>query len=129
MKDLAGYERFTPADKSTTDATYASRLDKRLASLRGEDASARASEDHSGSNDGISVIVGGTRNGRNAMVIPTGGAQDGEAPTIVEQRRTKPSDSMATRHETVVKQGDRIISIQRNEKTHRGGSGMVPPVD
>jgi len=128
-QDLDGYKRFTPADKSTTDATYANRLNERLATLRGEDATARPSGDHAGSSDGISVIVGGTRYGSNAMVVPTGGTRDGEAPTIVEQRRTKPSDSMATRHETVVKQGDRIISIQRNEKSHRGGSGMVPPVD
>jgi len=128
-KDLDGYKRFTPADKSTTDATYANRLNERLAALQGEDAPARRGVDRAGSSDGISVIVGGTRYGSNAMVVPTGGTRDGDAPTIVEQRRTKPSDSMATRHETVVKQGDRIISIQRNEKSHRGGSGMVPPID
>jgi len=129
MQDLGGYKRFTPADKSTTDADYASRLNMRLAALRGEDVKGGAEAAEAGSTDGVSVIVGGTRYGRNAMVIPAGDRTEGEAPTIVEQRRTKPSDSMATRHETVLRQGDRIISIQRDEKSHRGGSGMVPPVD
>ncbi len=128
MKDLDGYKRFTPADKSSTNDTYAERLNSRLATLKGEDAVARDGVEYGGSGDGIAVITGGTRNGGNGMVVPVGSSRDG-APTIVEQRRTKPSDSMATRHETVVKQGDRVISIQRNEKSHRGGSGMVPPVD
>jgi hypothetical protein len=129
MQDLDGYKRFTPADKSSTGSTYAERLNTRLVALKGEAPRAQDSVGHGASGNGISMIMGGTRHGNNGMVVPAGSTRAGDGPTVVEQHRTKPSNSMATRHETVVKQGDRIISIQRNEMSHRDSSGMVPPVD
>jgi hypothetical protein len=36
---------------------------------------------------------------------------------------------MATRHVTIVRQGDRVISVSKNELSHRDGTGMVPPID
>jgi len=121
---LEGYERFTSAQKSS-DQSYAERLRKRQEALQGA-STLVITPVPAGS--GISTIVGGTRYGRGGLIVPLGGT-DSQEPMIIEKRRTKPGDSMATRHETVVRQGDRIISIQRDELSHRDGTGMVPPVD
>ena len=51
---------------------------------------------------GLSVLVGGTRFGANAAVVPVGRDAKGDAPMIIETDRVKPADSMATRHETVI---------------------------
>ena len=81
-----------------------------------------------GEPEGLSVLVGGTRFGNNAAVVPVGGDLDSDAPTIIENYRVKPKDSMATRHVTVIKKDGRIISIQRNQLNQDDRSGMVPPV-
>ena len=78
--------------------------------------------------EGLSVLVGGTRFGNNAAVVPVGGDLDSDAPTVIENYRVKPKDSMATRHVTVIKKDGRIISIQRNQLNQDDRSGMVPPV-
>ena len=79
-------------------------------------------------NPGLSVLVGGTRFGANATVVPVGRSEEGEAPTIIETRRVKARNSMATRHETVISQGGRILSIQRDELSQIDSTGLVPPV-
>ncbi|MEE3329184.1 MAG: DUF4124 domain-containing protein [Myxococcota bacterium] len=81
-----------------------------------------------GGQEGLSVLVGGTRFGNNAAVVPVGGDLDGDGPTVIENYRVKPKDSMATRHVTVIKKDGRIISIQRNQLNQDDRSGMVPPV-
>lgn len=77
---------------------------------------------------GLSVLVGGTRFGANATVVPVGRDAEGDAPTVIETYRVKPADSMATRHETVITQNGRVISIRRDELNQDDRSGMVPPV-
>ena len=64
----------------------------------------------------------------SASVVPVGGGLDSDAPTVIENYRVKPKDSMATRHVTVIKKDGRIISIQRNQLNQDDRSGMVPPV-
>lgn len=77
---------------------------------------------------GLSVLVGGTRFGANATVVPVGRQGEDEAPTLIETYRVQPRDSMATTHETVISQGGRVISIQRDELSQADFTGMVPPV-
>jgi hypothetical protein len=61
-------------------------------------------------------------------VVPVGRDAKGDAPMIIENYRVKPADSMATRHETVISQDGRVISIRRDELSQYDRSGMVPPV-
>ena len=77
----------------------------------------------------MSVMTGSTRYGSGGISLPVGGplSEDSE-PVLIEQRRVKLDSSMATAHETVIRQGDRILSIQRNESSQRDDTGMVPPL-
>jgi hypothetical protein len=123
---LDEYERFT-ASENDSDGSYAERLKQRRDALQGA-GTVVITPVPAGSS--MSTIVGGTRYGRGGLVVPLDGTTtNSNEPVIIENRRTKPSDSMATRHETVVRQGDRVISIQRDELSHRDHTGMVPPVD
>jgi hypothetical protein len=60
--------------------------------------------------------------------VPIQGSGSDE-PLVIERRRVKPSNSMATSHETVTRRGNKIISIDRDELHQRERSNMVPPVD
>jgi hypothetical protein len=121
---LEEYDRFTSA-ATTSDGSYAERLQQRLNALQGA-TTAVATPVPTGSP--MSVIVGGSRYGRGGVVVPVDNVASNE-PVIIEQKRTKPRDSMATRHVTVVRQGDREILVNKNELSHRDGTGMVPPID
>ena len=77
----------------------------------------------------MSVMTGSTRYGSGGISLPVGGPlSDDSEPVLIEQRRVKLDSSMATAHETVIRQGDRILSIQRNESSQRDDTGMVPPL-
>ena len=78
---------------------------------------------------GVSVMTGGTRYGQGGVILPVEGATAGDEPLVIERKRVKREDSMATNHETVIRQGDKVISVRRDEPTHRDGTGMVPPLD
>lgn len=78
--------------------------------------------------DGLSVVVGGTRYGANATVVPVGSHAEDAGPTIIREFRVKPRDSMATTHQTVITRDGRVISIQRDELNQADYTGMVPPV-
>lgn len=77
---------------------------------------------------GMSAVVGGSRYGGGGVIMPVE-SNGSDEPMIIENRRVKPKNSMATSHETVVKQGDRVIMIRRDEKNHRDWTGRVPPTD
>jgi hypothetical protein len=122
---LEGYRQFTSAAK-TSDGSYKERLEQRLGELQQGDA--RHVEGATQGGSGLSVIVGGSRYSRGGgVIVPVDGAASDE-PIVTEHLRTKPADSMSTRHVTVTKQGDRIISVHENEKSHRN-TPMVPPLD
>jgi hypothetical protein len=122
MKRLSGYERYTPLGRqgglpeaggvavAPTHTTETIIVD--------------------GGGQGMSVMTGGTRFGQNGMIVPVESpmATASAEPVVIENRRVQRSDSMATSHETVVRQGDRIISINRDEPNQRE-TGMVPPLD
>ncbi len=126
--DLRSYERYTPADASTDERPYAERLQKRLAQVRGAAAAEAAATAASGAGAPagapIAISTGGSRFGRNATMVPVGGAPSGE-PVVIEQKRVRPDDSNATRTITVVKQGDRVISVQKGQKNHRSYTGTT----
>ena len=88
----------------------------------------RATERVQAAPAGLSVLVGGTRFGANATVVPIGREADESAPTLIETYRVQPRDSMATTHETVISQGGRVISVRRDELSQADYTGMVPPV-
>ena len=122
LEDLKDYYRYTPID----NGAFAEAAEQKAAEGAGTVAPAPGTVVVQ--RPGLSVISGGTRNGNDGTIIPVDGAGDGE-PVVIERRRVKRSDSMATQHETVVRQGDRVISIRRDRPSHRDGTGMVPPVD
>ena len=69
----------------------------------------------------VAVTGGTTRSGRNgvSLRIPTGADDGSDGPTVIESRRMKPSDSLATRHFTIVKKGDRVVSVIKGERRQR----------
>jgi hypothetical protein len=122
MDSLEGYHRFTPVEPNEN--------------LHADDvqvAAQHAAEPGSIAvpvppRGGVSVVVGGSRYGGGGVVVPVE-SNGSDEPMIIENRRVKPENSMATSHETVVKQGDKVIMIRRDEKHHRDWNGMVPPTD
>lgn len=121
MDSLEGYHRFTPVDEAAVAA-------EDVAPTTGDAVIATAPAGAIQSpRPGVSVISGGSRYGSGGVIVPTdSGASD--EPIVIEKRRVQMSDSMATTHETVVRQGDRVISVRRNESSQRDGTGMVPPL-
>jgi hypothetical protein len=45
----------------------------------------------------------------------------GDDPVVVEQRRVRDRNNISTTHLTVVRQGDRILSVVRPERAHDRG--------
>lgn len=123
MQRLDGYDRYTPLGRQPGMPETAP---AHVAAARGSETIVVE-----GGGSGMSVMTGGTRYGQGGMIVPIDAAPTTTAssePVVIENRRVKRSDSMATSHETVVRQGDRIISIDRNEPSQRE-TGMVPPLD
>ncbi len=122
MKRLSGYERFTPLGKQGGGAEAAG-----VAAATTQTPETIIVD---GAGSGLSVMTGGSRFGQGGVIVPvdSGIATATAEPIVIENRRVQRSDSMATSHETVVRQGDRIISIDRDEPNQRE-TGMVPPLD
>jgi len=122
LESLEGYHRFTPVEANEN--------------LHADDVELAAAQAATpgvvavpvGRSAGISAVVGGSRNGSGGVIVPVE-SNGSDEPMIIENRRVKPKNSMATSHETVVKQGDKVIMIKRDEKNHRDWTGRVPPTD
>ena len=99
------YERFTPSDTSR-QSEQRQRLDARLERLRELNRPPRAALVPA---PGVQPNIIIKTNERTAMTIPSD-AQGG-SPVIVEEIRVDDPDSIATRHITVVRQGDRVLSV------------------
>ena len=55
-----------------------------------------------------------------SLALPLGGRGSYDnGPTTVESFRVKPRESMATRHWTVIMQGDRIVTVLKDELHQR----------
>jgi hypothetical protein len=127
---LTRYERYTPVS-AERGKPYAERLRERQAELRSMAATASqgaiaGAMSTQGTGIGYTVPVngGGSTGGRSAasIRIPVDGrntAQASDEPTVIESRRMQPTDSLATRHWTFVKQGDRIVTVIKGERRQR----------
>lgn len=124
---LENYGQFTESESRDPDSAYAERLNARLDSLRGA-ATASAAQPGQAvapAPHPIAVSTGGSRYGRGATIIPVGEATPGSSePIVIEEKRVYPEDSNATRHVTVIKQGDRVISVQKDRVKQRSYSGV-----
>ena len=135
MGDLKRYERYT-VDR--TGKAYTDRLWERQTALR-ERASAEApavsagptataTGGRTGLNYSIPFIGGGSPGGHRGAQMQLGlgalGNADSDEPITVESVRMQPSQSEATRHWTIVKQGDRVISVIKGENRDRSPEGQ-----
>jgi hypothetical protein len=126
MGQLSSYKRFTESSlKGSSD--YGKRLNARLTHLRDGGAVAMMAPGRGGAPTGASFLVrtSGNRNGSTTQVgIPLDGSVS--APITVDNMRVRadsvagPNGSIATRHITVTRQGDRVISVSRAERNQRG---------
>jgi len=119
------YERLTPAP-SAVEKPYAERLNERLASLRESaapesDVRALASAPSADPKLAYRLPVGGGKNrggqGADVSIALDGGQADDEK-TVIDRVRVRPEDSMATRYVTVVRKGDKIQTVIREERNH-----------
>jgi len=128
MGKLTRYERFT-AVSSEKGKPYPDRLRERQTAFREMTAAAprgavvgAMTSQGGGIGYTIPVTGGGSSGGRSAanIWVPAGRADSlNSQPTIIESVRMKPEDSMATRHWTVVKQGNEIVTIIKGERRQR----------
>lgn len=129
MGKLSRYERFTEVGAEKSRESYGERILARRDELRTVPGGAVAgavvargtSMDYT-----VAVTGGTTRSGRNgvSLRIPTGMDDGSDEPTVIESRRMKPSNSLATRHFTIVKKGDRVVSVIKGERRQRPVKAM-----
>jgi hypothetical protein len=112
--DLGGYARYTPAEPSTASRERRLQLEERVARLRElnemparEKAAVRAGQSH--------TIL---RLDDHASIAIPNEALHGDEPVVVEERRVRDRNNISTTHLTVVRQGDRILSVVRPESAH-----------
>lgn len=129
MGDLKRYGRYT-VDR--TDKSYTERLRQRQADLRErEGAAPQIVVSGQGAAPGAGVTYnmpfnvgrsGGGQRGAGLQLPLAGAAGAGatsDEPITVESVRVKPVDGEASRHMTIVKQGDRVISVFKGENRDR----------
>jgi hypothetical protein len=112
--DLGGYARYTPAETRAASQERRLQLEERLARLRALNetpgavrAPARVGQTH--------TIL--RLDNRASITIPND-ALGGDEPVVVEERRVRDRNNISTTHVTVVRQGDRILSVVRPESAH-----------
>lgn len=117
---LSTYSRYTPTDSEGAQSR-ADELAARLERLRALNASFEGRESTGTTMGGAYATDGqvpfvrvGPDNGA-PVYVPTAG-DDGE-PVIVEQKRYRVAGSAVTRHNTIVRQGDRVIAVYK-PRTH-----------
>jgi hypothetical protein len=139
---LAGYERFTPTDAAAT-RDYNEKLTARLAALRAWNAQTQpvpprdpfAAPSAGPSISGIQLQSAPQRRVQDAdgnwrwhgsqqtiaNPVPTlafDANPDDPTPVTIERKRVIASGNAATEFVTVVRQGDRVLSVIRSEKTN-----------
>ncbi len=105
-KSLESFERFTPMAPSQP-APYAARLGDRLDHLRSMNATPDESRLASqGGQPSVTIRSSGRSN-----VVETTTPHGADGPTVVDTVRVRPRGSNITESWTVVRQGDKIISV------------------
>ena len=131
MGDLKRYERYT-VDR--TGKAYGDRLRQRQTDLRDRAATiapAVSAGPASGVGSGLNFVLpttgGGSPGGHRGaqMQLPLGGraALDSDEPITVESVRMQPTSGQASRHWTIVKKGDRVLSVIKGENRDRSPEG------
>ncbi len=120
---LTRYQRFTEVS-SELDKPYADRIRERRSALREMSAAAplgavvgAAATSFPGLVFGVPVTGGGGRSGVSLSVAVAGSQTSSDSElTTIESIRVKPRDSLASSHWTVVKKGDRIVTVIKGER-------------
>lgn len=136
MGDLKRYGRYT-VDR--TDKTYTDRLRQRQSDLREQAAlqtpMVAAAPVAGGAGVNYSLPVGGTsmpgarryapmQMGVGALAAGGGAMANGGEPFSIESIRMQPAMGQATRHVTVIKQGDQIVGVVKGENRDRSPEGV-----
>jgi len=128
MGKLSRYERFTEVSVDV-EKPYAERIHERRSALREMTETAQmgavvGAVRPSGRELAFAIPASGGR-GRagsgTSIIVPMAGNQtssDSE-PTTIESIRVNPRNSLASRHWTVVKKGDRIVTVIKGELRQR----------
>jgi len=121
---LGEYSRYTPTDP-VAQKGYAERLQTRLDRLR----RSRALAEQGGVNAIAAPAAGAPTetvvriNRDTAVRVPTAPSADG--PVVVDQVRVRRPGSNFTIHDTVVRQGDKVLMVVRPAQSHQAGPGDV----
>jgi hypothetical protein len=112
--DLGGYARYTPAETRAASHERNLQLADRLERLRELNATPAATP--------VPARVGQTStilrlDNRASVTIPNDQFGSDE-PIVVEEMRVRDRNNISTTHVTVVRQGDRILSVVRPESAH-----------
>ena len=110
--DLASYGRYTPTRVMEKPEPQ---LAARLARLREINAAGDASSAPPRPSSTTQTIL--RLNNRSSIAIPNEQLV-GDDPIVVEQRRVRDRNNISTTHVTVVRQGDRVLSVVRPESAH-----------
>ena len=117
LGDLERYERYTPSRARAARRDAA--LSERLGRLREFNATASAAPSQAARPaEGSNMIV--SLDDDMSITIPRDQLA-GDDPVVVEQRRVRDRNNISTTHLTVVRQGDRILSVVRPESAHDRG--------
>ena len=121
-KKLRGYGRYSPA-KPEAETQYAEQLEKRVARLR---ALNRVLDEDATYADGVYAAPAAAVEGPETLVridrdttvrVPTTAAAAGDAPpVIVEDVRVRRGGTAFTVHDTVIRQGGRVLMVVRGDQ-------------
>lgn len=109
-ESLQGYARLTPADPGAS-ARYAERLAERLERLRAVNAEPPAVRTQGRAPAEARSPRLSLRTGGEQPTIELDVSGETSGPVVVEVMRLRDSATLATRHVTVVRQGDRVLSV------------------
>jgi hypothetical protein len=115
LSKLTGYAQLTPSD-ARAQASYAARLDERLAYLRERNAPAAAAPRSVAPGTGPTQTIAFRTGGDDSPLIElsSGPTASSSEPVIVETLRARPANRIATRNNIVVRQGDQTLAIIRS---------------
>lgn len=104
-RGLDDYGRYTPS--RAPEGEYGERLQARLERLRAINRPVPERQAPRGARSSTILRL----DEHTSLALPHEGAADGEAPVVVEERRVRDDNSLTTRHVTVVRQGDEVLSV------------------
>ena len=119
---LKDYPRYTPTGAKNSRSERSDSLNDPNQGRSADGQTTRAT-----GFDGRSISIGGGRYGGGVRYqIPVGGAANADGgPIVTETKRVRPEGSLATRTIRVVKQGDRIISVEKGQLKQRSWAGTT----